>query len=292
MSNGLSIAELREAITAVTTEGGAWGKNMNDSKEVMLRIGDRTYPLQNIAASFEDGHFVLMLTGLRTVEDDRQDRTVAERLLDQAASLIMAVDTNGPGGRIVVMPDNWFNQTNDLLSRYRAVRAMSDSALLPHPFVPGDMQPFRCATCGARDGSALHHDRGLASSVAHHSSSIPRVPSEPEKMEAPAATPFSRPTKYYEELRAEADAMTPEPRTLEFPTKYAMVARICRAWAYNTRPSAPYPTAHWMAKLGIGPIPEVWACSHSHETEEQAWACTLVAARLLADGEDPGTYEW
>lgn len=44
----------------------------------------------------------------------------AEKLLDEAASLIMAIDTVESGR--VVIPEGWFDQTNNLLSRIRGLR--------------------------------------------------------------------------------------------------------------------------------------------------------------------------
>lgn len=60
---GLSIGALREALVSVMDLGGAWGQNLGESKEVLLRVHGLTFPLRQVAASFHEGRFVLMLDG-------------------------------------------------------------------------------------------------------------------------------------------------------------------------------------------------------------------------------------
>lgn len=61
-NDGLSVGTLQEALTEITDGGGAWGRNMHPSKDVLLRVGDQVYPLAQVAVSFYGGSFTVMLT--------------------------------------------------------------------------------------------------------------------------------------------------------------------------------------------------------------------------------------
>lgn len=56
-----SIGELREDLAQFTDLGGFLGQNMHESKEVLIRVGDRTLPVKQVAATFYDGAFVILL---------------------------------------------------------------------------------------------------------------------------------------------------------------------------------------------------------------------------------------
>lgn len=60
----LSVGALREALIDVMELGGAWGGNMHESKEVLLRTPDGSLlPLVSVSAAFVEGRFVLVLDG-------------------------------------------------------------------------------------------------------------------------------------------------------------------------------------------------------------------------------------
>jgi hypothetical protein len=59
----MSIGALREALTTFTDLGGAWGSNLRESKEVLLRVHGHVFSLKRVAASFHEGRFVVMLDG-------------------------------------------------------------------------------------------------------------------------------------------------------------------------------------------------------------------------------------
>lgn len=62
VADGTSIGELREALTFFTDLGGAWGANMHESKQVLLRVeGRHVYRLAHVEASFHEGRIVIML---------------------------------------------------------------------------------------------------------------------------------------------------------------------------------------------------------------------------------------
>jgi hypothetical protein len=60
---GMSIGALREALTAFTDLNGAWGQNMHESKPVYLRVHGHVFRLTQVAASFHEGSFAIMLDG-------------------------------------------------------------------------------------------------------------------------------------------------------------------------------------------------------------------------------------
>jgi hypothetical protein len=59
----LSIGELREALISAMDLGGAWGRNLGESKKVLLRVDGRMYPLASVSAAFTGGGFALVLDG-------------------------------------------------------------------------------------------------------------------------------------------------------------------------------------------------------------------------------------
>lgn len=59
---GLTVVELAGAITEATENGGAWGKNLHPSKDVVLRIGHRTEPMRHLDRDFADGICLLSFT--------------------------------------------------------------------------------------------------------------------------------------------------------------------------------------------------------------------------------------
>ena len=58
---GLTIATLAEAVEAVVNGGAHWGTNLSGDHKVRLRIGRETWPLGQVATSFINGEFVLVL---------------------------------------------------------------------------------------------------------------------------------------------------------------------------------------------------------------------------------------
>jgi hypothetical protein len=63
MSDILSVADLTHAIKTATEGGGAWGQNMDPSKDVLIEMAGRHYSLSRISASFvgTTGRFALVL---------------------------------------------------------------------------------------------------------------------------------------------------------------------------------------------------------------------------------------
>lgn len=62
-NNGLSVGGLKDALSTVTNGGGAYGRNLHPSKQVMLQIGDRVYPLNRVVVSFINGALAVILEG-------------------------------------------------------------------------------------------------------------------------------------------------------------------------------------------------------------------------------------
>lgn len=60
---GLSVGALREAIINATELNGAYGKNLHESRAVILRVGGTYYSLAEVAVGFIDGSFCLILQG-------------------------------------------------------------------------------------------------------------------------------------------------------------------------------------------------------------------------------------
>lgn len=60
----LSIGELREGIVNATELNGVFGHNVHESKKVLIRVGENTYPLSEVSVGFdgESGMFVMYLT--------------------------------------------------------------------------------------------------------------------------------------------------------------------------------------------------------------------------------------
>jgi hypothetical protein len=58
----MRVIELAGAITEATENGGSWGKNLHPSKDVILRIGDRTEPMRHLDRDFADGICLLSFT--------------------------------------------------------------------------------------------------------------------------------------------------------------------------------------------------------------------------------------
>jgi hypothetical protein len=57
-----SVEELKEAIITACDLGGAYGKNLSETKEVLVRVTDNTYlPVNHICVSFYAGKFVFVL---------------------------------------------------------------------------------------------------------------------------------------------------------------------------------------------------------------------------------------
>lgn len=65
------IAKLQEALQAFTNGGIAWGQSMHPSKPVFLEVDGTLHPLQEIAASFHDGSFCLILRPHADPDPDR-----------------------------------------------------------------------------------------------------------------------------------------------------------------------------------------------------------------------------
>jgi len=59
----MSIAFLRESLVTFTDLNGAWGSNLHESREVLLRVHGHVFTLKQVAASFYEGRFVVMLDG-------------------------------------------------------------------------------------------------------------------------------------------------------------------------------------------------------------------------------------
>lgn len=64
----MDVAALRESIRIATEEGGAFGKNLHETKDVVLDIDGVQRGLESVSVSFVDGAFVLKLTGAASAE--------------------------------------------------------------------------------------------------------------------------------------------------------------------------------------------------------------------------------
>jgi len=60
---GLSVGELKEALHVLTDLGGAWGRNMDVGKKVLVRVHGHLFELEQVSAGFENGMFVVILEG-------------------------------------------------------------------------------------------------------------------------------------------------------------------------------------------------------------------------------------
>lgn len=62
---GMSIGALREAIINATEFEGVFGQNVHESKDVLLRVGEKCYPLTEVSVGFyaPTGRIVMYLTG-------------------------------------------------------------------------------------------------------------------------------------------------------------------------------------------------------------------------------------
>lgn len=58
--NGLTIGDIQDGLFKATERGGAWGKNMHPSKEVLVRIDETYYPIRYVSCSFVNGSFVMI----------------------------------------------------------------------------------------------------------------------------------------------------------------------------------------------------------------------------------------
>jgi hypothetical protein len=61
VSDCMSIGALREALIDFMDLGGAWGRNLGESKDALIQVGDNFYPLWRVKASFHEGSFVVVL---------------------------------------------------------------------------------------------------------------------------------------------------------------------------------------------------------------------------------------
>lgn len=57
----MSVAALCQGIAYATEGGGVWGVALHDSKEVLLQVDGRNFPLTRAKVSFVDGRFCLVL---------------------------------------------------------------------------------------------------------------------------------------------------------------------------------------------------------------------------------------
>jgi hypothetical protein len=62
---GLSIGELVEQIKTFTDLGGMLGSNVSEDKEVLVEIPELgiSVPLRQVAVTFREGRFVMLLQG-------------------------------------------------------------------------------------------------------------------------------------------------------------------------------------------------------------------------------------
>jgi len=62
MNQALSVGALREAIINATELEGAFGQNLHESKDVLVRDRDGGYfPLEQVSVGFVNGAFVMIL---------------------------------------------------------------------------------------------------------------------------------------------------------------------------------------------------------------------------------------
>lgn len=76
----MNIGELRERLIAVMDLEGAFGQNMHESKEVVLRVNGEVYPVEEVVVTMRNGSFVL---GLDSAEGQPEGRTsLAEHVIE------------------------------------------------------------------------------------------------------------------------------------------------------------------------------------------------------------------
>jgi hypothetical protein len=72
MSDGLTVGELREAIIAACDLGGAYGQNLSETKQVLIRTAEDTYlPLSRVCVKFHAGRFALVLDAVGGTNDKK-----------------------------------------------------------------------------------------------------------------------------------------------------------------------------------------------------------------------------
>lgn len=59
----MNIGEMKEQIYIFTDLGGFLGENLSIEKEVLLEVDGKRVPLIQVAATFTEGRFVLLLQG-------------------------------------------------------------------------------------------------------------------------------------------------------------------------------------------------------------------------------------
>lgn len=69
-----SVGELRKALAEAMDHGGAFGKNLHESKDVVLNIDGTERHVSQLAVSFVDGAFVFVLLAGANVHDPAYDQ--------------------------------------------------------------------------------------------------------------------------------------------------------------------------------------------------------------------------
>lgn len=92
----MSIGALREAIINATELEGVFGQNIHESKDVLVRVGDQTYPLAEVSVGFDasTGSFVMYLSA------EREDATAAitQAILEHAEHMeLYSLPATSPG---------------------------------------------------------------------------------------------------------------------------------------------------------------------------------------------------
>lgn len=59
----LSVGALKEALHAVTELGGAYGRNLSETKSVWIRVHGHMFHLAAVAVISHEGRFILVLDG-------------------------------------------------------------------------------------------------------------------------------------------------------------------------------------------------------------------------------------
>jgi len=57
----MDIGALREGLVTAMDRGGAWGRDLHESKPVLIDVGGQMYELDQAAVTFAGGRFALVL---------------------------------------------------------------------------------------------------------------------------------------------------------------------------------------------------------------------------------------
>lgn len=57
----MNVRQLKDAITAATEQGGAYGVDLHPEKDAVVRVSGTEIPIQRVSVGFVNGSFVLII---------------------------------------------------------------------------------------------------------------------------------------------------------------------------------------------------------------------------------------